>query len=178
MSEKILIRPVAPSDLPSIHAIYAGSVLTATASWELMPPDEAEMRRRMVAILDQGYPYFVAEQAGQVVGYTYVSSYRPRPGYRFTVEDLVYIDPGQQRRGLGRLLLGRLITACEEQGFRQMIAVIGDSQNVASIGLHRSLGFASVGLLSNIGFKFGRWLDCVLMQRQLGDGAATPPADP
>jgi len=173
----ILIRPVESTDLPTIHAIYCHSVLTGTASWELTPPDEAEMRRRMEAILAQGYPYFVAEAEHRVVGYTYASSYRPRPGYRFTVENSVYVDTAIQRRGVGRLLLGHLIEACAAQGFYQMVAVIGDSQNTASVGLHRALGFAQVGLLSNIGYKFDRWLDSVLMQRELGEGAEAVPVE-
>jgi phosphinothricin acetyltransferase len=170
-----LIRHVTAGDLPAIHRIYSHSVLHDTASWELSPPDEAEMRRRMTTILEAGYPYLVAELDGQVAGYTYANSYRPRPGYRFTVEDSVYVAAGMQRRGLGRLLLGELITACEVQGYRQLIAVIGDSQNAGSLALHGALGFVQVGLLSNIGYKFGRWLDCVLMQRPLGAGAANLP---
>lgn len=169
------IRPATQADLPAIHAIYSQSVLTDVASWELTPPDEAEMARRMSALLEQNFPYFVATIEDRVVGYTYASAYRPRPGYRFTVEDSIYVDATAQRRGVGRQLLARLIAACEEQGFRQMMAVIGDSQHVASIALHRALGFAQVGLLPNIGFKFGRWLDAVLMQRPLGDGAGSMP---
>lgn len=172
---QLLIRPVTLADLPTIHAIYSYNVLHGTASWELAPPDEAEMQRRMQTVLDHGYPYFVAEVDGQVVGYTYASSYRPRVGYRYTVENSIYVANGVQGRGVGRQLLSTLITACAAQGFRQMVAVIGDSQNLASIRLHESLGFIHVGLLPNIGFKFGRWLDSVLMQRQLGEGATTIP---
>jgi phosphinothricin acetyltransferase len=171
------IRPAVLSDLPAIHAIYSYSVFHDTASWELTPPDEAEMTRRMSVILGGGYPYLVAELAGRLVGYSYASSYRPRPGYRFTVENSVYVAADMQRRGLGRLLLSNLVAACTAKGYRQMIAVIGDSQNIASIELHRSLGFEQQGFLPNIGYKFGRWLDSVLMQRSLGDGATTMPAD-
>lgn len=171
----LTIRTVAPDDLPTIHAIYRNSVLTETASWELVPPDESEMRRRMQVILDQGYPYFVATLEGRVVGYCYASSYRPRPGYRFTVENSIYVDRAYQRRGIARQLMTTLIDACTTQNFRQMIAVIGDSANRASIELHRSLGFVHVGLLPTIGFKFGRWLDGVLMQRALGEGRMTLP---
>lgn len=171
----ILIRPVTPSDLVAIHAIYSHSVLTGTASWELTPPDEAEMARRMDALIGQNFPYFVATRADCVVGYAYAGSYRPRPGYRFTVENSLYVDATIQRRGVGRLLMTHLIAACTELGFRQMIAVIGDSQNIPSIALHRMVGFTQVGVLPNIGFKFGRWLDAVLMQRALGDGSATTP---
>lgn len=171
----LTIRTVTPEDLPTIHAIYCNSVLTETASWELVPPDETEMRRRMQAVLDQGYPYFVATLAGRVVGYSYANHYRPRPGYRFTVENSIYVDPAYQRRGIARQLMTTLIDACTAQNFRQMIAVIGDSANLASIRLHRSLGFAHVGLLPTIGFKFGRWLDGVIMQRTLGEGSTTLP---
>ena len=175
-SPPALLRPATLSDLSAIHAIYGYNVVHGTASWELQAPDAAEMQRRMTTILDQGYPYFVAEIDSVVVGYTYASSYRPRPGYRFTVENSVYVANGQQRRGLGRLLLGQLIDACATQGYRQMVAVIGDSENRASIALHRCLGFTQVGFLPNIGFKFGRWLDSVVMQRALGEGADSPPS--
>jgi phosphinothricin acetyltransferase len=175
MSVQAVIRSVRLEDVVAIHAIYGYNVLHGTASWELTPPDEAEMRRRIQNVLDQGYPYFVAELDGSVVGYTYASTYRPRLGYRYTIENSVYVKPGLQGQGLGRLLLRTLIEACETQGFRQMIAVIGDSHNIASIRLHESLGFTHAGLLPNIGFKFGRWLDSVIMQRQLGEGASTLP---
>jgi L-amino acid N-acyltransferase YncA len=172
---ELIIRPVTLDDVPTINAIYGKSVLTETASWELTPPDENEMRQRMQALLDQRYPYFVATIGGRVVGYSYAGSYRPRPGYRFTVEDSVYVDSAYQRRGIARQLLIRVIDACTAHNFRQMIAVIGDSANLASIELHRSLGFVQVGLLPTIGFKFGRWLDGVLMQRPLGEGNTTFP---
>lgn len=172
---EVVIRPATLTDVAAINAIYGYSVLHETASWELTPPDENEMRRRMQTLMEQGYPYFVAEHAGQVVGYSYASSYRPRPGYRFTVEDSIYVNPAYQRRGIARRLLTTVIEACTAQNFRQMIAVIGDSANIGSIELHRSLGFAHVGLLPTIGFKYGRWLDGVLMQRALGAGSATLP---
>jgi L-amino acid N-acyltransferase YncA len=175
MVPDLAICPATPDHIPAIHAIYSHSVIHGTASWELTPPGEAELGRRMATVLEQGYPYFVAQLGGSVVGYTYASSYRTRPGYRYTVENSVYVANGLQGRGIGRALLGHLINACAERGFRQMIAVIGDSQNTASIALHRSLGFVQVGLLPNIGFKFGRWLDSVLMQRALGDGHTTLP---
>ncbi|MEZ4706562.1 MAG: N-acetyltransferase family protein [Caldilineaceae bacterium] len=173
----LIIRPVMPEDVPSIHAIYSESVLTYTASWELTPPTEDEMRRRVLAILDQGFPYFVGLLDQKLVGYTYASTYRPRPGYRFTVEDSIYVNPAYRRRGIARQLLSTLIDACTAKGFRQMMAVIGDSDNMASITLHRNLGFEQVGLFRNIGFKFDRWLDGVYMQRALGDGAKTLPED-
>jgi phosphinothricin acetyltransferase len=178
MLVQAVIRSVRLEDVVAIHAIYSYNVLHGTASWELTPPDEAEMRRRIQNVLDQDYPYFVAELDGSVVGYTYASTYRPRLGYRYTVENSVYVKPGLQGQGLGRLLLRTLIEACETQGFRQMIAVIGDSKNITSIRLHESLGFTHAGLLPNIGFKFGRWLDSVIMQRQLGEGATTLPGSP
>jgi phosphinothricin acetyltransferase len=174
----VTIRTATLADVAGIHAIYSANVLHGTASWELTPPTVAEMQKRMAAVLDARYPYFVAESEGQVVGYTYASAYRPRLGYRYTVENSVYTADHMQRRGIGRRLLEQLIRTCTAQGFRQMIAVIGDSQNIASIRLHQSLGFAQVGLLPNIGFKFDRWLDSVVMQRPLGDGATTSPAAP
>ncbi|MBX3010592.1 MAG: N-acetyltransferase [Caldilineaceae bacterium] len=172
----LTIRPVTFADLPTITAIYGRSVLEESASWELTPPDASEMARRMQALLDQDYPYFVAEVAGRVVGYSYASSYRPRPGYRYTVEDSIYVDPAYQRRGIARTLLTTLIDACTARHFRQMIAVIGDSENRASIDLHQRLGFVQVGLLPTIGFKFNRWLDGVLMQRALGEGNSSLPS--
>lgn len=173
----VIIRNATLNDIPAIHAIYTNSVLQETASWELTPPDIAEMGRRMQGVLEQGYPYFVATLDGQVVGYSYANHYRPRPGYRFTVENSIYVAPAFQRRGIARHLMTTVIDACTARGFRQMIAVIGDSENHASIALHRSLGFVQVGLLPTIGFKFGRWLDGVLMQRALGEGNTTLPAD-
>lgn len=171
-----IIRPANPSDIPAITRIYGGSVLTGTASFELEPPDEAEMTRRMRAVRDAGFPYLVAACDGAVAGYAYASLYRTRPAYRFTVEDSVYIAPDRQRRGIGRALLAALIEACASRGFRQMLAVIGDSPNqAASIRLHQACGFAPVGRLPDVGFKFGRWLDTLLMQRELGDGSTSSP---
>jgi L-amino acid N-acyltransferase YncA len=169
------IRPATLADIPAITRIYAQSVSTGTASFELEPPDEAEMARRMQALFDGGYPYIVAEIGGAIAGYAYAGSYRPRPAYRFSVEDSIYIDPKAQRRGVGRLLLQHLIEECERRGFRQMIAVIGDSAQTPSIELHRALGFRMVGTVENVGYKFGRWLDSVNMQRALGPGAMTEP---
>jgi L-amino acid N-acyltransferase YncA len=170
-----VLRPATPADVPAILAIYAEQVRHGTASWELDPPDEAEMRRRMDAILSAGYPYLVAELDRVLAGYSYAGPYRPRAGYRFVVENSVYVAPQFQRRGIARLLLAAVIAECERRGFRQMVAVIGDSTNQASIALHRSLGFSHIGTLPAIGFKHGRWLDSVLMQRALGPGADTPP---
>lgn len=133
------------------------------------------MSRRMQALFDSGYPYIVAEVDGVIAGYAYAASYRPRPAYRFSVEDSIYVDPGAQRKGVGRALLERLIVECERRGYRQMIAVIGDSAQTPSIALHRAAGFRMVGTVENVGFKFGRWLDSVNMQRALGQGATTTP---
>jgi L-amino acid N-acyltransferase YncA len=169
------IRPAAPADVPAIAAIYAEAVRHGTASFELEPPDEAEMARRMRALLDGGFPYVVSELGGAVVGYAYAGPYRARPAYRFSVEDSIYIDPKAQRRGVGRALLVRLIDESERRGFRQMIAVIGDSAQTPSIELHRALGFRMIGTFESCGYKFGRWLDSVFMQRALGPGDTTKP---
>ncbi|MBV7333636.1 GNAT family N-acetyltransferase [Chloroflexi bacterium TSY] len=171
----LLVRTASPQDIPAIHAIHAWSVIHDTASWAYEPPAETEMLERLKELQDGGYPYLVAEVDGIVAGYAYASAYRPRIGYRFLVENSVYVAQNFQRRGIGQRLLTELIRQCEEQGFRQMIAVIGDSDNLPSIALHRSLGFEQVGLLPNIGFKHGRWLDSVLMQRALGNGANSRP---
>jgi phosphinothricin acetyltransferase len=146
-----------------------------TASFELEAPDEAEMLRRMRALVDDGFPYIAAEVDGLLAGYAYAGPYRPRRAYRFSVEDSIYIDPGAQRRGVGRALLAHLIEACERRGFRQMVAVIGDSAQTPSIELHRAAGFRMVGAVENVGYKFDRWLDSVVMQRALGPGATTQP---
>jgi L-amino acid N-acyltransferase YncA len=169
------IRPARPADIACITAIYRPAVLEGTASFELEPPGEEEMRRRFEAITANGFPYLVAELDGSVVGYGYVNAYRPRPAYRFSVEDSVYIAPGLEGRGIGRALLGDLIDSATAKGFRQMIAVIGDSSQSASIGLHRALGFTFCGTIHSVGFKLGRWLDSVIMQRALGEGDRTPP---
>jgi phosphinothricin acetyltransferase len=171
----MLIRPAAFADIPAITRIYAHAVETGTASFELAPPDESEMRRRMQAVLDGKFPYLVAEIDGKIAGYAYASLYRTRPAYRFTVEDSVYVAPEMHRRGVGKLLLERMIAACTALGYRQMIAVIGDSDQAASIGVHRACGFSDAGNLRNIGWKFGRWLDTPLMQLALGPGASTKP---
>ncbi len=168
------IRPAAPGDIPAITRIYDQAVREGTASFEIEPPDQAEMTRRFQNLAAGGYPYLVAEVGGAVAGYAYAGPYRARPAYRWSVENSVYVDTAAHRRGLGRALLERLIADCEARGFRQMIAVIGDSANASSIELHRATGFRMVGTFDNVGFKFGRWLDSVLMQRPLGPGATTP----
>lgn len=175
MSETIRLRPVAPADLAQIQAIYAHHVSTGLASFEETPPDLAEMTRRHDALLAAGYPYLVAEQAGAILGYAYAGAYRARPAYRFTVENSIYVRQDLRRSGIGRRLLPALIEASTARGYRQMIAVIGDSANAASIRLHAAFGFHTIGTLPSIGFKFGRWVDSVLMQRPLGAGDTMPP---
>ena len=172
---KPALRPATPADIAAITAIYRPAVLTGTASFELEPPGEDEMLRRFRAIAEAGYPYVVAELDGRIAGYAYVNAYRTRPGYRFTVENSVYVAPDSQGRGFGRALLPPLIERCEHAGFRLMVAVIGDSANQASIRLHEGCGFRHAGLLPAIGWKHGRWLDSVLMVRPLGPGASDPP---
>jgi L-amino acid N-acyltransferase YncA len=162
------IRDSTDADLPTIQRIYAHHVLHGLASFEEEPPTAAELASRRRAVLERGLPHIVAVQNGAVVGYSYATSYRPRPAYRFTVENSVYVADGLHRQGIGRTLLAELIARCEEGPWRQMIAVIGDSANTASIGLHAELGFRQVGTLAAVGFKFGRWVDSVLMQREIG----------
>jgi L-amino acid N-acyltransferase YncA len=169
------LRPAGLADIPAITAIYAHAVKHGTASFEIEPPTEAEMAQRLKALLDGNYPYFIAHMDGQIAGYAYAGPYRSRPAYHWTVEDSVYIHPQAFRRGVGRVLLERLIEESTRRDFRQMIAVIGDSANVSSIELHRALGFRPIGTFDNVGFKFGRWLDSVLMQLTLGPGATTKP---
>ena len=172
---KLSIRPAGAADIGAIARIYAHAVRFGTASFELEPPDEAEMARRQRALLDAGYPYLVAEIDGAVMGYAYAGPYRTRPAYRFTVENSIYIAPEAQRRGIGRALIDRLIPECEQRNYRLMIAVIGDSAQTPSIELHRAAGFTLVGTFEAVGYKFDRWLDSVLMQRPLGKGASSPP---
>jgi L-amino acid N-acyltransferase YncA len=171
----VLIRPAAAADIGAITRIYAHAVRFGTASFEIEPPDEAEMARRQRAVVDAGYPFLVAEAEGMVLGYAYAGPYRARPAYRWSVENSIYVAPDAQRRGVGRALLDALIAETEQRGFRQMIAVIGDAAQTPSIALHRAAGFRLVGTLEAVGFKHGRWLDTVLMQRPLGPGAATEP---
>jgi L-amino acid N-acyltransferase YncA len=171
------IRPAIPADIPAIAAIYRPAVLEGTASFELESPSDAEMLRRFEAITGGGYPYFVAEIDGRVAGYAYASAYRTRPGYRFTVENSVYVAADAQGKGVGRALLAALIPACTAQGYRLMVAIIGDSANFASITLHRRAGFRFCGTIHSVGYKFGRWLDSVIMELPLGEGDASTPAE-
>jgi L-amino acid N-acyltransferase YncA len=165
----LVIRAAEPADVAVITRIYAHAVRFGTASFEIEPPDEAEMARRQRALIDGGFPYLVAEGDGAVLGYAYAGPYRPRPAYRFSVENSVYVAPEAHRRGVGRALLDRLIAEAQARGFRQMIAVIGDSDQAPSIALHRAAGFRLVGTIAAVGFKHGRWLDSVLMQRELAN---------
>jgi L-amino acid N-acyltransferase YncA len=169
------IRPTVAADLPAITEIYDHAVRHGTATFELIPPDLAEMTRRFGVLLDGGYPYLVAILEGRVVGYAYAGAYRPRPAYRFTVENSVYLQPAIHRRGIGLQLLQRLIAESTARGYRQMIAVIGDSANAGSIGVHTRCGFQMIGTHPHVGFKFGRWLDTVMMQLALGDGGNALP---
>lgn len=171
----ILVRDALEADMPAIQEIYTHHVLYGLASFEETPPSIEEMLARRQAVLGLGLPYLAAEQGGRVVGYSYASSYRPRPAYRHTIEDSVYVAEGRAGRGIGGALLSGLIGRCEAGPWRQMLAVIGDSGNAGSIGLHRRFGFEPVGTLRAAGFKLGRWVDTVLMQRSLGPGDQTLP---
>jgi L-amino acid N-acyltransferase YncA len=173
--QKVIIRPAAPGDIGAISRIYADAVLHGTASFEIEPPDQAEMLRRQSALLDNGYPYFAAEIGAVVAGYAYAGPYRARPAYKWSVEDSVYVAPDMHRKGIGGLLLRALVAASAQRGYRQMIAVIGDSAQAGSIVLHQRAGFCHVGTLRSVGFKHGKWLDTVLMQRALGEGDGTAP---
>jgi phosphinothricin acetyltransferase len=171
----VTVRPATSADVPAIARIYAHAVEHGTASFELTAPDQAEMTRRFDELTTNGFPYLVAVVDGAVVGYAYAGPYRARPAYRFTVENSVYVAHDSHRRGVGKALLQALIEGCTEKGFRLMVAVIGDSEQAASIGLHEATGFRHAGVFENIGYKFDRWLDSVLMQRALGPGASKPP---
>jgi len=172
---QILIRNVCDQDMPAIQAIYASEVLHGVSSWEDVPPSLEEMEQRAIAITQAGYPYLVAVCDDQVLGYAYASTYRPRPAYRYTVENSIYLANGMQRRGLGQQLLKHLIKECTVKGFRQMIAVVGDSDNSMSIDFHKKMGFEQVGIIKSIGYKFERWLDSVMLQLTLGDGDTKAP---
>lgn len=168
------IRRCEEADIPAITTIYRDAVLNGRASFEIDPPTQEEMLARRAALMSGGFPYLVAELDGQVAGYAYAGAYRARPAYGATVEDSVYVDPAMKGHGIGRKLLDALIDEATARGFRQMIAVIGDSANTASIGVHRAAGFEHVGTFRAIGWKHGQWLDTVLMQRPLGEADTTP----
>jgi L-amino acid N-acyltransferase YncA len=174
-SSALLLRPSTEADLPAIQAIYAQAVLQGTGTFETEVPELSEMARRRAEVLGRNLPWLVAEQDGQVLGYAYANYFRPRLAYRFCLEDSIYLSPVAQGKGVGRLLLAELIARSEALGARQMLAVIGDSENKGSIGVHTALGFEHTGVLKSSGWKFGRWLDVVLMQRQLGQGDQSSP---
>ena len=174
-TEPVLVRAARDADMAAIQRIYAHHVLTGFGSFEEEPPDLAEIVRRRADYLARNLPYLVAEADGRVLGYAYVSPFRPRSAYRFTVENSIYVDPAAGGRGIGRRLLSELIAQCTARGFRQMVAVIGDSRNAGSIRLHERLGFKHAGRLASVGRKRGRWLDSVMMQLALGPGDTTEP---
>jgi phosphinothricin acetyltransferase len=172
---QLRLRAAAPGDFPAIHAIYAHHVLKGLASFEEEPPSQDELLRRYSEVTGRGLPYVVAEFGGAVVGYGYCGLYRTRSAYRYALEDSIYVKHDAHGRGVGRALLAELIRRCEDLGYRQLIAVIGDSAHAASIALHASQGFLRVGTLRSVGYKFGRWVDSVIMQRPLGPGDSTSP---
>ena len=176
-SPMTLIRPSLDADLPAVTAIYAHHVLNGTGTFETEAPSLADMLARRADVLAKGLPYLVAEEAGRVVGFAYGNWFKPRPASRFSVEDSIYLAPDQHGKGLGRLLLTELLVRCEAAGIRKVIAVIGDSANAGSVGVHRALGFAQVGIIESCGWKFGAWRDIVIMQKTLGAGDTAPPQD-
>ena len=173
-----LIRPSRDEDLAAITRIYAHHVLHGTGTFETTPPTEGEMAGRRADVLGKGLPWLVIEVDGQVMGYAYGNWFKPRPAYRYSVEDSIYMAPESAGKGLGKLLLTELLAQCERAGVRKVMAVIGDSANAGSIGVHKALGFEQVGVVQSCGWKFGRWLDIVLMQKSIGQGDSTPPQDP
>jgi phosphinothricin acetyltransferase len=176
-SQVLTIRDSTPADDAACAAVYGEAVRNGTGTFELEEPDVAEMGRRRAAILAQGLPWLVAERGGNVLGYAYAGQFRPRRAYRFCVEDSIYLAPEARGQGVGRLLLAELMARCEAVGIRQMLAVIGDSENAGSIAVHRACGFEHSGKFDAAGWKFGRWLDVVMMQRRLGQGAETTPVE-
>lgn len=175
MTHPLILRDANEDDMPVVLAIYAYHVIHGSASFELEPPTLEQMRQRRADVCAYGLPFLVAERDGQVVGYGYATLYRPRPAYRFTVEDSIYVREDMSGLGIGQALLSRVIERCIEGGRRQMVAIIGNSENLASIRLHERQGFRKVGVFESVGFKHGRWLDTVIMQRELGEGAGSAP---
>ncbi len=171
------IRPSTEADIPAIARIYAHHVLHGTGTFETEPPSEQDMGQRRADVLSKGLPYLVLEDGGAVLGFAYCNWFKPRPAYRFSAEDSIYLAPDVSGRGWGRLLLTELMAQAERAGVRKLIAVIGDSGNLGSIGVHRSCGFAPIGVMANCGWKFGRWLDVVLMDRSIGGGANSAPTE-
>lgn len=171
------IRPATQADIPSITAIYAHHVLHGTGTFETEPPSETEMAQRWRDVLSKGLPYLLVETQGKVMGYAYANWFKPRPAYRFSAEDSIYMHPDAVGQGLGTQLLSELLTQLERLGVRQVLAVIGDSNNQGSVGLHQKLEFERIGVMACVGWKFGRWLDVVMMQKTLGEGATTAPTE-
>lgn len=171
-----LIRPSLDNDIPAITRIYAHHVLTGTGTFEIDPPTESDMAQRRQDVLSRQLPYLVLEDNHEVVGFAYCNWFKPRPAYRFSAEDSIYLSPEGAGKGWGRALLAELATQAERAGVRKLIAVIGDSGNLGSCGVHRSLGFTEVGILKSVGWKFDRWLDVVLMEKPLGSGDSISPA--
>ncbi len=175
MNSPALIRPSLEQDIPAITAIYAHHVLNSTGTFETEPPSLADMTARRADVLGKGLPYLVAELNGEIAGFAYGNWFKPRPAYRYSVEDSIYLAPGLQGKGLGRALLAELLVCCEAAGIRKVMAIIGDSANTASVGVHKALGFEEVGQVKSCGWKFGAWRDIVIMQKSLGAGDSTPP---
>ena len=172
-----LIRPSRDEDVPAITAIYAHHVLHGTGTFETEPPSIADMRTRRADVLSKGLPYLVAEQDGKIAGFAYGNWFKPRPAYRYSVEDSIYLAPDQHGQGLSRALLAELLARCEAVGIRKVMAIVGDSANAGSIGVHQALGFTQVGTIDACGWKFGAWRDIVIMQKTLGLGDTQPPLD-
>lgn len=173
----LTLRPSSDADVPAITAIYAHHVLHGTGTFETTPPTEADMANRRLDVLGRGLPYLVAEQGGRVLGFAYCQWFKPRPAYRYSAEDSIYLHPDAAGQGIGKQLLAALLHQAEAAGVRKLIAVIGDSGNAGSIGVHRSLGFQKVGVIQSCGWKFGRWLDIVLMDKAIGAGDGSPPQE-
>jgi L-amino acid N-acyltransferase YncA len=171
----LILRPSTDADLAAITAIYAHHVLHGTGTFETTPPTETEMATRRAEVLARGLPYLVAENEGRVIGFAYCQWFKPRPAYRYSAEDSIYLDPDAAGQRIGNKLLAQLVKHAEAAGVRKLIAVIGDSGNVPSIGVHRSMGFRHVGTIESCGWKFGRWLDIVLMDKSIGEGSRTAP---
>ena len=171
----LLIRPSRDSDMAALTAVYAHHVLHGTGTFETEPPGVPEMSARRADVLSKGLPYLVAELDGELAGFAYGNWFKPRPAYRYSVEDSIYLAPGLQRQGVGRALLAELLARFEAVGIRKVMAIVGDSANAGSVGLHLALGFAQVGVIEDCGWKFGAWRDIVILQKTLGEGSATPP---
>jgi L-amino acid N-acyltransferase YncA len=174
----MIVREATEADASALAAIYGDAVLHGFGTFEEEPPTAADMDGRRRAVQDKGLPYLVAEDAGQVLGFAYAGPFRPRAAYRYTLEDSVYVSPDAKGKGVGRAVLSAVIAACEALGIRQLMAVIGDSGNSGSVGLHRALGFEQTGVGRSVGFKHGRWVDIVHMQKALNGGDTAPPDGP